>query len=163
VSSRQAVRLLALIFLLLPALILLSQAHPSKPPAQEKALFLGSNIDPGTLALFQRSCQNCHSENTQWPWYSHIQPLSYLINKDVQEARHHVDFSNWNAYSPDQKRDLLSRMGSLVRSGQMPLPRYVALHGDAKLTPKQRQQIYQWSRAERKRLLQGESFPSDTK
>jgi hypothetical protein len=122
VTSWQALRLLALLFFLLPALILLSEAHPSRLPAQERPLFAGSKLDTETLALFPRSCQNCHSANTHWPWYSGVPPLSYLINKDVENARRHVDFSNWEAYSIEQKRDLLSRMGSLVRSGQMPLP-----------------------------------------
>ena|SRR5258708_26167940 len=83
-----------------------------------------------TLALFQRACQNCHSENTQWPWYSRIPPASWKIRKDVDDARRHVNFSNWDSYGPKEQEEFLTRI----------------------LTPQERQKIYEWSRAEKKRL-----------
>ena len=126
--------------------------HPAPPPAHRKPLFQGSRIDGPTLALFQRACQNCHSENTQWPWYSRIPPASWVIRKDIDNARHHVNFSNWNSYLPDRQQDFLTRIGSAVRTGQMPLPRYTFLHREAVLGLQERLQIYKWTRAEKKRL-----------
>jgi glycine/D-amino acid oxidase-like deaminating enzyme len=104
------------------------------------------------LALFQRACQNCHSENTQWPWYSRIPPVSWVIGRDVDDARRHVNFSNWDSYWPEQQEEFLTRIGSAARTGQMPLPRYTLLHREAVLASQERQQIYAWSRAEKKRL-----------
>jgi hypothetical protein len=101
------------------------------PPAYAIPLFQGAKIDLATLALFQRSCQNCHSENTQWPWYSRIPPASWVIAKDIQEARRHVNLSHWNSCSADEQEDLLTRIGWVVRTLQMPLPRYTFLHRDA--------------------------------
>ena len=57
------------------------------PPAQSTQLFQGAQIDGPTLALFERACQNCHSENTEWPWYGRIPPISWAIRKDINEAR----------------------------------------------------------------------------
>jgi hypothetical protein len=126
--------------------------HPVPPPAHVKPLFQGAKIDAPTLALFQRACQNCHSENTQWPWYSRIPPASWMIAKDVQNARSHVTFSNWDCYRPEEQVDFLTQIGANVRTGRMPLPRYTLLHREAVLAPRERQQIYEWSRAEKKRL-----------
>jgi len=70
----------------------------------------------------------------------------------MSDARNHLDMSNWEGYSRDKQRDLLSRIGSLARTGQMPLPRYLWLHREAVLTPEERQRIYEWTRSERKRL-----------
>jgi hypothetical protein len=77
--------------------------HP-EPPARGKPLFQGAQIDEPTLALFQRACQNCHSENTQWPWYSLIPPASWMIAKDVNDAHSYVNFSNWSSYRLGQTR-----------------------------------------------------------
>jgi hypothetical protein len=125
--------------------------HP-EPPTPSKPLFVGAQIDPSTRALFRRACQDCHSDNTKWPWYSRIPPMSSMIGKDVGEARRHINFSHWDAYSPDQQEEFLTRIGNNARIGRMPLPRYTLLHREASLTPQERQQIYEWSKAERKRL-----------
>jgi hypothetical protein len=79
-----------------------------------------------------------------------------VIAKDIQEARSHVNLSHWNSYSVDEQQDLLTRIGSAVRSHQMPLPRYTFLHRDAVLTAEERETIYEWSRAEKKRLRAAE-------
>jgi hypothetical protein len=111
-----------------------------------------AQIDPETLALFERACQNCHSERTEWPWYSHVAPISWLIARDVQQARSHMNLSRWQDYSSDDRLWLLSEIGSAVRNRKMPVQRYTLLHPEARLTDKERQQIYEWTRTERSRL-----------
>jgi len=125
--------------------------RPELPPPV-RPLFEGADIDNPTMALFRRGCQNCHSNNTQWPWYSRIPPASWLIEKDVNDARRHVNFSSWDSYSLNQQEELLTRIGSAVRTGRMPLARYILLHHEAVLTLLERERIYEWSRAEKKRL-----------
>ena len=115
----------------------------------------GSEIDPETLGLIQRACQNCHSLNTEIPFYGHVAPMSWMMERDVQEARLHMNLSRWQEYSPEDRIVLLSKMGSAVRNRQMPLPRYLLLHSEARLSAEEREQIYQWTRAERKRLKSG--------
>jgi hypothetical protein len=125
--------------------------HP--PPAvQHWPVFVGAKVDASALKLFERACLNCHSENTDWPWYSRLPPASFLIRRDVEEARRHVNFTNWGAYSAAQQQELLSMIGVVVRTGRMPVPRYTRLHPEARLTDEEREQIYAWSRKERKRL-----------
>jgi hypothetical protein len=121
-------------------------------PGNKQSVLREAQVDPETLAIFQRACQNCHSQQTEWPWYSHVAPISWLIARDVQQARLHMNLSRWQDYSADDRLRLLSEIGSAVRNHQMPLPRYLLLHPEARLTDAERQQIYRWTRAERSRL-----------
>ena len=132
-----------------------SMLHPFGTPAvagTHEPILRDAQIDPATLAVIQRACQNCHSQQTEWPWYSHVAPVSWLIARDVQEARSHMNLSQWQAYSADDRLQLLSAIGSAVRNRHMPVQRYVILHPEAALTESERQQIYRWTRAERSRL-----------
>ena len=112
----------------------------------------GAQIDSETLGLIQRACQNCHSFNTELPFYGRIAPMSWLMARDVRQARLHMNLSQWQEYSTDDRIMLLSEVGSAVKNHEMPVRRYVLLHSEARLSDQERDQIYQWTRAERKRL-----------
>jgi hypothetical protein len=103
-------------------------------------------------AIVERSCRNCHSEQTRWPWYSYIAPMSWMIEKDVHDARLHMNLSRWQDYPADKQVEILARLGAEVRNHQMPRPRYVSLHPEAKLSEADIQQLYDWTRKERRRL-----------
>ena len=118
----------------------------------DQAIFRDAQIDPETLAIVQRACQNCHSENTEWPWYSHVAPVSWLVARDVQQARSHMNLSQWQDYSTDDRLRLLSAIGSAARNSIMPPQRYLFLHPEARLSDAERQQLYRWTRTERSRL-----------
>jgi hypothetical protein len=102
--------------------------------------------------VIERSCQNCHSERTDWPWYSYIPPVSWMIEKDVSEARGHMNLSRWGDYTTERQVEILSRLGAEVRNHQMPLPRYLSLHPDARLSETDVKDLYDWSHQERRRL-----------
>jgi hypothetical protein len=125
---------------------------PPAPPGNNQTLFNEAQTDSEMLALVQRACQNCHSQNTEWPWYSHVAPVSWLIARDIQQARLHMNLSQWQDYSTDERLSLLSAMGSAVRNREMPPQRYLLLHPEARLNDMERQQIYTWIRDERRRL-----------
>jgi len=126
----------------------------------DQAIFRGAQIDPETLAILQRACQNCHSENTQWPWYGRVAPVSWLLARDVQQARWHLNLSQWHDYSTDDRLRLLSAIGSAARNRAMPPQRYLLLHPEARLDDQKRQQIYHWTRNERRRLSAAQAQPS---
>ena len=132
-----------------------SLIHPfgaAETPGSHETILREAQIEPETLALFERACQNCHSERTEWPWYSHVAPMSWLIARDVQQARSHMNLSRWQEYPSDERLGLLSEIGSAVRNREMPKQRYLLLHPEARLTDQERQQIYEWTRTERSRL-----------
>jgi len=125
-----------------------------------QAILRDTQIDSETLAVIQRACQNCHSQNTKWPWYSHVAPVSWLLARDVQQARSHMNLSRWQEYSSEERLGLLSEIGSAVRNREMPKQRYLLLHPEARLTDKERLQIYAWTRTERTRLKMSQPAPS---
>jgi hypothetical protein len=132
-----------------------SLIHPFGNPSSggvKTAILSGAEIDPETLKLIQRACQNCHSLNTELPLYGRIAPISWLMARDIQQARLHMNLSRWQEYSPEDRLVLLSAIGSAVKNREMPFQRYLILHSEARLSNQEREQVYRWSRAERKRL-----------
>ena len=117
-----------------------------------KPLLAGAGVDPIVFAVVERSCQNCHSEKTEWPWYSYVAPISCLVESDVGRARSRMNLSRWDEYTIDKQQELLGRLGAAIRSRQMPPARYTLIHPGTKLSPFERDRLYQWTRAERRRL-----------
>jgi len=88
---------------------------------------------PETRATFERACADCHSHATRWPWYSHVAPVSWLIQKDVDHGRSEFNVSTYGA-DPEVGKDAAEE----VEKGKMPLPKYLRLHPEAKLTDEER-------------------------
>ena len=129
--------------------------HPFGAVKQQHSTTLLPGVqwdDPRPLPLFEKACQNCHSERTQWPLYSYLPLVSLALEKDVAEARQHMDLSHWDRYSIEQKQDLLARIGTEVRNRRMPLSRYTLLHPEARLSDAEIQVIYTWTKAQRRAL-----------
>jgi hypothetical protein len=129
--------------------------HPNGPvkvTQSNEPLLAGAEIDPAVKAMLERSCQNCHSEKTDWPIYSYVAPMSWLVEGDVGRARAHLNLSRWGDYSLEEKEQLLASIGAMVRSGKMPPARYTAIHSGAKLSAEDSARIYEWAHAERRRL-----------
>ena len=130
-------------------------AHPFgqvKRVSNAGPLLAGADIDSHMEALLERSCQNCHSERTTWPWYSYVPPASWMIERDVRDARLHMNFSQWGAYSAERREAMLGIVAAAVRNQQMPPGRYTALHPGAVLSNSEREEIYRWARGERRRM-----------
>jgi len=102
--------------------------------------------------LIRRSCQDCHSSQTVWPWYSYVPPASWLIERDVGRGRDHLNFSGWARYSAKEREKLLADIASVVKNHEMPLPQYELIHLDAKLSEAEIDILYQWARLERRKL-----------
>jgi heme-binding protein len=85
-------------------------------------------------AVLDRSCRDCHSNNTVWPWYTQIAPLSWVMARGVAEGRKAVNFSEWASYPPDVQRTLLAVSCQDATSGKMPGP-YTFVRPETKLLP----------------------------
>jgi hypothetical protein len=115
-------------------------------------LLAGAETNPAIAGIIERACQNCHSERTEWPWYSYVAPLSWMIENDVHRGRGHMNLSRWDAYTVDQQVEILTRLGVEVRNRRMPLPKYLQLHPEARLSDADIEQLYAWAHSERQRL-----------
>ncbi len=96
------------------------------------------------MTLFKKSCYDCHSNETKWPWYSNIAPFSWVISSNVKNARAGVNFSIWQSYTKEEKEKKLKRMFRTVYAS-MPLQSYVRFHEEADLTREQRTMIRDWT------------------
>ena len=145
------------IFLILLVAVASFAIHPygnikadSRP--SNRQLFSGAQIEPAVFSIMQRSCQNCHSEESAWPWYSYVAPVSWMVEKDVRDARSHFNMSRWSEYNMDDRIQIVAGIATMVRNKSMPIPRYLLMHRDARLSDTEIDFVYQWARAERKRL-----------
>jgi hypothetical protein len=102
-------------------------------------------INPQVGAILDRSCQDCHSSRTNWPWYSHVAPVSWIVSKHVREGREMLDFSEWatQPYSEDERMLICDA----VSEGRMPLPEYTVIHHNAKLSKRDVELICGWAAA----------------
>ncbi len=102
---------------------------------------------PQTRALAQRACFDCHSNETVWPWYSHVAPVSWLTTLNTLRGRRSLNFSEWNSAAAVSGgegfggRRGVRDMGEKILSGEMPPADYVLLHPNAQLTDAEKQQL----------------------
>jgi cytochrome c551/c552 len=105
-------------------------------------------LTPQVAAILQRSCYDCHSDRTVWPWYSKVAPVSWLLSSDVSEGRREVNFSDWAQYNPTRAAKKLDEICKQVESGGMPEWYYRPMHPAAKLAAADKKAICEWTRAE---------------
>ena len=102
---------------------------------------------PGEVArVLDRACRDCHSNETRWPWYSQVAPVSWFVIDHVNHGRSHFNYSNWAQYPAHEAANLLKDSCELARKGAMPLSSYVRMHGHARLTSADVQTICAWTR-----------------
>lgn len=112
--------------------VMLIGAPPVNPPVKAQPPW----DTPQTKALFMRSCGDCHSNETVWPWYSRIPPASILIGHDVNEGREKLNVSEWGS-RPQDTREL----ASVIQRGEMPPAIYLVIHPEATLKNDERQSL----------------------
>jgi hypothetical protein len=93
---------------------------------------------PQTRELAKRSCFDCHSNEVVYPWYSNVAPVSWLVQRDVDEGRGRLNFSDWNANNPRSAR-IAREAGETISEGRMPMPIYLIQHPNAKLSDAEKQ------------------------
>ena len=97
------------------------------------------------MAILRRSCYDCHSNETKWPWYSSLAPASLLVARDVHDGRKHLNFSEWANYNPKEKKHKQEECGEMVATGEMPLWFYLPLHSEATLSDEEIELLVTWS------------------
>jgi hypothetical protein len=135
--------------------VLLQFTNPARtnPPLPPGGDISATNPPPPQIAaLLRAACYDCHSDETRWPWYSHIAPVSWLVVGDVNAGRERLNFSDWPHALPERAARRLEGMSEELGYKEMPPAKYTALHPAARLTDVQRQGLIQWADAEAGRL-----------
>jgi hypothetical protein len=99
---------------------------------------------PEVKAILKVSCYDCHSNETIWPWYSRVAPISWLLANDAKEGREKINFSTWNSYTPEKQSRHISEAMHEIREGGMPPWFYTIKHPDAKITPDKLKTLEDW-------------------
>jgi len=125
----------AVIFVLaLAAAQLVRPARVNPPLDPSRTIGAQSGTTSGLVAVLDRSCSDCHSNETVWARYTQIAPVSWLVVSGVTEGRKAVNFSEWSGYSPAQQRDLLAASCQDASAGRMPGRPYTLLRPEARLS-----------------------------
>lgn len=137
-------------------LVVLAQFYrpdPGNPPIDPAWAVDAAGAAPAdVVATLKRSCFDCHSNATRWPWYSRVAPMSWIIADHVREGRSQVNFSEFNRYTAKERLRRLDKMCAEVKEGGMPLGSYLPLHSDAKLSEGDVRSICDWTASESARI-----------
>ncbi len=132
-------KILLILLIIILALIQLVPVKKINPPITAE-IKTTSEI----MSILVKSCYDCHSNQTRWPWYSHIAPVSWLISYHVKEGRGTVNFSEWQILAPDQKNHIKQEILNEINNNEMPIKLYTLLHKDSGLTNDEKQLIKLW-------------------
>jgi len=110
-----------------------------------KTDFMMVNTVPKTIQnKLQVSCYDCHSNNTEYPWYNKIQPVAWILEDHVVHGKEELNFNEWANYSARRKNSKLKSILSQIEDNEMPLYSYTLIHGDAKLSEKEKIEIIKY-------------------
>ena len=141
---------LAVIFVLMQ-FFRIDRSNPQIEPA--KTLEAVVSVPPDIQQILARSCNDCHTHKTVYPWYSNVAPVSWWMKYHIDDSKEHFNMSEFASYNPKQREHKLEEVCDEVRAGRMPLPSYLIMHGEAALAPTEVDAICAWTEAERKKIV----------
>ena len=142
-------RVKRIVFSSIAILILIQIIRPSRtnpPVIASRSLESHVDVPPEVQTSLKRSCYDCHSNSTVWPWYSRVAPVSWYVARDVSVARGHINFQDWEAQINEQEgKEHLGLICKLVREGKMPPADYRFLHKGKDISPEETKAVCGWS------------------
>ena len=153
-SLKKTARIFVVVVSIIFLLIQFIQPNRANPGFDSSKTLQVELHPPAPVAsLLERGCRDCHSNETRWPFYSYIAPVSWLVAYDVSEGRKHFNMSEWGKYKLNRKFQKLSGVYQMVTDGEMPLPKYVPLHPEANFTKAERDTLAAWAQSEANKLM----------
>jgi lysozyme family protein len=153
---KRVFRLLRWVAIVLAVCLIIAQFFgPVKSnPASDTTQSIESKmqVTPQAAAIIDRSCNDCHSNKTRWPWYSNVAPVSWFVIGHVNEGRENLNFSEWGHYSQREVDSVLRQICREVKAGAMPLSSYTPMHPGSSLSPDDVKTLCDWTTAERARI-----------
>ena len=134
---------ITLVLLIGAQFVPVDRTNPATRP--EASLLNQKTTSPAVRAILERSCRDCHSNDTRWPWYSRVAPISWFLLNHVNGGRDRLNYSRWTSYESDDQDKFLNGMCTLTRKGRMPVSSYLWIHRDAKLSDADIKTLCAWS------------------
>jgi hypothetical protein len=141
-----------LLFILFTGAQFVGPERANPPAAAGQSLEEHARVPPEVAGVLKRSCMDCHSNRTDWPWYSNVAPASWFVIDHVNHGRRHLNFTRWGEYDRRRAEDLLNEICKTAKGGSMPLDSYTLVHRSARLTPTDVQTLCEWTGGEQRRL-----------
>ena len=139
------VKIIALFLLIVFVGIQFIPTKHNESKVMSKADFMLVNDVPKNIKnKLQVSCYDCHSNNTQYPWYNNIQPIAWFLEDHIKEGKAELNFSEWADYSNRRKKSKLKSIISQIKDDEMPLGSYTLIHRNAIFSETEKQETIQW-------------------
>ena len=126
--------------------------HTNPPFDAAQTLAATTAVPPDVSAVFARSCSDCHSNQTNWRWYTYVAPVSWFTVGHVNDGRKELNLSEWGSYGTRMKDTRLKAICAQTKSGTMPLASYTFVHRHTKLSPDEVKKICGWTEEVRHQL-----------
>lgn len=136
----------------LAAALLINPRLTNPPLVAGQDLTATNSPPPEIVKLIHNACYDCHSDETKWPWYSHVAPVSWWLVEHVEDGRKRLNFSQWPHDDWKRAARRWRSIADSVSEGDMPLPGYDRMHPAARLTNEERKKISDWAEQEADRL-----------
>jgi len=152
-----------ILILLAAILIIIQFFRPAKNISSAKSSADISSIYtvPGEVnTILDKACNDCHSNNTVYPWYAEVQPVAWWLNNHIEEGKDELNFSEFGSYSPARRYHKLEEIKEMIDDNEMPLSSYTLIHTDAKLTDAETQALINWSESIRNEMKT--KYPADS-
>ena len=136
--------LLSLLFIL----VLIQFFRPARnisADVQHTDISMVFSVPSRVQQILKRSCYDCHSNNTVYPWYMNIQPVAWYLAHHIKEGKHELNFSEFGTYTPKKQLHKLQEVAKEVKEGEMPLESYTILHHEAKLSQEEQAILVSWA------------------
>lgn len=137
------------VLLFLLGIFILIQLVPANKPDvtvdNPNDLLVNNSVPSNIESMLRTSCYDCHSNETIYPWYAYVAPVSFLVSKDTREGRRELNFSEWEKLDADEQAEMLEEIAEEVEEGEMPMKIYPITHPKAKLSDENREEIENWA------------------
>ncbi|MCF6242111.1 MAG: heme-binding domain-containing protein [Bacteroidales bacterium] len=134
-----------IIIVIIVGMQLIPVNRPDNSDDLSKDIIANNQIPENIANILKTSCYDCHSNQTKYPWYAYLAPVSFLVAKDVREGREELNFSEWENRNKSKKAKALDEIAEEVEEGEMPMEIYLITHPNAKLSDKQRKEFAEWA------------------
>ena len=119
-------------------------ARTNPATVASRTLFATAAVPAAAADVLRRACRDCHSNDTRWPWYSGIAPVSWFVIDHVDHGRSHFNYSDWARYDREDTARLIKNSCKFARERTMPLPSYMRMHPEARLSPQDVEALCMW-------------------
>jgi hypothetical protein len=135
-----------IVFFLFIAIQFILLAHNKSSQVLATDISKTISISDSVQGIIKNACYDCHSNNTNYPWYSNIQPVGWLLAKHITDGKDALNFNEFGSYSPRRQLSKLDEIANAITDNIMPLPSYKMMHKNAQLSPNEKTLILNWAK-----------------